>query len=171
MDFWARAFAFDALISNTDRHADNWAVITGENKSRMSPLYDNGSSLGCGLDVVGLDRAFDDAGTIVPGHIEKMRRNGRHHVRIDSPGRQGSRFEGLCGAFLSIYPEGRQWFEEAGTVPLGKVRELMTSISAETTCLPDLYRLSKRRRTHIYAMLTIGKERIKNILDMDRFDD
>jgi len=43
---------FDYLIGNTDRHHSNWAIITkhkgyGDIDVRMSPLYDNGSSLCC----------------------------------------------------------------------------------------------------------------------------
>jgi hypothetical protein len=34
---------FDALIGNTDRHHENWGLINNE---RLSPLYDNGISLG-----------------------------------------------------------------------------------------------------------------------------
>ena len=38
---------FDCLIGNTDRHHGNWAFITNDNGVwlRISPLYDNGSSL------------------------------------------------------------------------------------------------------------------------------
>ncbi|GMQ45351.1 HipA domain-containing protein [Vibrio sp. 10N] len=43
---------FDALIGNTDRHQENWGLIfeldfeTKESKVTLSPLYDNGTSLG-----------------------------------------------------------------------------------------------------------------------------
>ncbi len=170
MDFWARTFAFDTLISNTDRHAENWAIIKGESGTRMSPLYDNASSLGCGLDKAGLDRAFDKNGAILLNRIEKMRKKGRHHVRVNLPCKHGSNFEDLCGAFLDIYPEGRPWFEEVETVQIDAVRDLMMSIDAKSE-LQEPYRLSKKRQAHICAMLTMGKERIKNILDKDRFDD
>ena len=93
MDFWARTLAFDSLVSNTDRHAENWAIIKGQGGTRMSPLYDNGSSLGCGLENVGLARAFDDAGAVKPAHVHKMRMKGRHHVRIDLPGKRGAKFD------------------------------------------------------------------------------
>ena len=36
---------FDYLIGNTDRHQSNWAVIWDGKDLRMSPLYDNSSSL------------------------------------------------------------------------------------------------------------------------------
>jgi len=36
---------FDFLIGNTDRHQSNWALIRKDRKVRLSPLYDNSSSL------------------------------------------------------------------------------------------------------------------------------
>ena len=36
---------FDFLIGNTDRHQSNWALIRKDRKIRLSPLYDNSSSL------------------------------------------------------------------------------------------------------------------------------
>lgn len=43
---------FDALIGNSDRHHSNWGIVrnkvTGD--LRISPLYDNGSSLCCLID-------------------------------------------------------------------------------------------------------------------------
>lgn len=39
---------FDYLIGNSDRHQNNWAIISkGERKYDFSPLYDNSSSLCC----------------------------------------------------------------------------------------------------------------------------
>ena len=104
VEFWARALALDTPISNTDRHAENWAIIKGKCGTRMSPPYDHGSSLGCGLDKVGLDGAFDDCGVVKPAHIDRVRKNGRHHVRIDAPDSRGSKFEELCTAFLVDFP-------------------------------------------------------------------
>lgn len=50
---------FDALIGNTDRHQNNWALLARKeedvlNLKRLAPLYDNGSSLGSyeQLDVI-----------------------------------------------------------------------------------------------------------------------
>lgn len=46
-EFWARAFSLDALISNSDRHAENWAIIEATDGLKMAPLYDNATSMGC----------------------------------------------------------------------------------------------------------------------------
>ena len=36
---------FDFIIGNSDRHAQNWAIIRKNKKVKMCPLYDNASSL------------------------------------------------------------------------------------------------------------------------------
>lgn len=42
--FWDM-FIVDALIGNFDRHGSNWGFIKRDNKYRIAPVYDNGSSL------------------------------------------------------------------------------------------------------------------------------
>ena len=42
--FWDM-FIVDALIGNFDRHGGNWGFIKHDNKYRIAPVYDNGSSL------------------------------------------------------------------------------------------------------------------------------
>lgn len=47
IDEWIEMLVFDFFIGNSDRHHNNWAIISnfdGTNNKR-SPLYDNGSSL------------------------------------------------------------------------------------------------------------------------------
>lgn len=43
---------FDALIGNSDRHHSNWGIVKNKvnGNIRISPLYDNGSSLCCLID-------------------------------------------------------------------------------------------------------------------------
>ena len=40
-----KVFIFDYLIGNTDRHQSNWAVLRHKGEMRISPIYDNSSSL------------------------------------------------------------------------------------------------------------------------------
>lgn len=52
---------FDFLIGNSDRHHSNWATIRNENNEiRMSPLYDNGSSLCCYIEEKNIADHFKD---------------------------------------------------------------------------------------------------------------
>lgn len=51
LQYWSKALLFDSLIGNTDRHQDNWGylflgIVDGKNKANLSPLFDNGTSLG-----------------------------------------------------------------------------------------------------------------------------
>lgn len=53
---------FDALIGNSDRHQSNWGIITdiSGNPIRISPLYDNGSSLCCRIKEESIGSYFSD---------------------------------------------------------------------------------------------------------------
>ena len=170
LDFWGQAFALDCLISNTDRHAENWVIIQGRSGARMAPLYDNGSSLGCGLDQIGLDRAFDQNQSVSVAHIERQRKIGRHHVRAREPANKGASFEEICEEFLKAYPEGRRWLKEALHADIGAVDGLMDLIGKRSE-FDDPYRLSAKRQKHINAMLQIGQERIRNILARSKGND
>jgi len=43
-DCFAGLLVFDALISNSDRHHENWAIM--EDRATLAPSYDHGASLG-----------------------------------------------------------------------------------------------------------------------------
>ena len=163
MEFWSRAFALDTLISNTDRHAENWAIIKSPSGARMAAFYDNGSSMGCGLDTVGLDRCFSEDGQIKPTWITRFRDSGRHHVRLDQPAKHGAFFKPLCHKLLDEYPEGRSAFEHAAGIDLEAVRVLTHDIIRRIK-LPEGHALTERRAAHIQSVLQIGMERIRNIL-------
>jgi len=53
---------FDCLIGNSDRHQSNWGIIIDKsgNPKKMSPLYDNGSSLCCFIKEEDIDSFFKD---------------------------------------------------------------------------------------------------------------
>lgn len=48
-DWWVGYIVLDALLGNTDRHQENWAVI-GDDQRRLAPTFDHASSLGFLLD-------------------------------------------------------------------------------------------------------------------------
>ena len=45
IDLFRDMFIIDALLANFDRHGSNWGFIKKDNKYRLSPIFDNGSSL------------------------------------------------------------------------------------------------------------------------------
>lgn len=72
--WWVDALVFDALIGNTDRHQDNWGLIFQPGGCRLSPLFDNGTSLGH-------ERFTDRVGEWSELELDRYIAKGRHHVR------------------------------------------------------------------------------------------
>ena len=80
--WWAEALLFDALIGNTDRHQDNWGLIfdavrrrsTTLDTCRLSPLFDNGTSLGH-------ERFPAQVGSWSDARLDKYIGDGKHHVK------------------------------------------------------------------------------------------
>lgn len=163
-EFWGRAFVLDALISNTDRHAENWAVIEDANGLRMAPLYDNATSMGCEWSDESLERRwFSPKGDIQESKLNSYINKGMHHVRVGQPARTGTPFTVICKAFLELRPEQSLNFETVANLDLQPVFTLMAQITqAEEPTVP--YRMSQNRACQIEALLKSGQERIKNIL-------
>lgn len=165
LTYWARVFAFDALISNSDRHAENWAVISKGGVQRMSPLYDNATSLGCQLDPVGLNKWFEPNGGVMrQAKLDAYMTGGRHHVRLGLPPKPRASFEDLGVAFLQLHPEQSEAFQQAGSLNLGDVGAFLEQIR-QIEGLPEAYQLSVQRQKQVAAILKSGTERIKNILE------
>lgn len=76
--WWHEAALFDALIGNSDRHQDNWGILIRKRKGiaqyALSPLFDNGTSLGHELLTTKVATWADD-------RYDFYIRRGRHHLR------------------------------------------------------------------------------------------
>jgi hypothetical protein len=77
--WWVDALAFDALIGNTDRHQDNWGFIFPQampslNKCWLTPLFDNGTSLGYEL-IPSIASGWTEE------RVTKYIARGTHHLR------------------------------------------------------------------------------------------
>ncbi len=107
--YWAKAFVFDALIGNTDRHQDNWGIIVGILPSlnpigeeiRISPVFDNGTSMG--HEISPSKFAYYDKNDNLMKYVSK----GWHHMKwtIDS---QQIRHVEMLQKIIERYPETRQ---------------------------------------------------------------
>lgn len=73
-DLFIGYLLLDTLISNTDRHHENWGIIQDEQTgiNRLAPSFDHGSSLGCRLsDEDRIKRLHSkDKGYQVSGYVE-----------------------------------------------------------------------------------------------------
>jgi len=160
-EFWSRALIFDTLISNSDRHAENWALISSKDGTTMSALYDNGTSFGCQVEDIGLSKCFDGQGNLSTERVERFLRKGCHHVRTSEPSRYGGPFCEVAKAWLEIYPAARPIFEQVADVDLTPVKGLLSDCCANFVDLKE-FALTERRAEHMYAILCLGRERIRN---------
>ena len=166
-EFWGRALAFDTLISNVDRHAENWAVIRSSKYDRMAALYDNGSSLGCGTDAKGLSRWFDAQGKIIPEKVHQFSMNGRHHLREQTPSRWGGKFNEVNAKFLESNPDQITWFQQCENLDLKRVENFLSDLSGIRE-LPENYLMTRERAQHILCVLQCGRDRVRRLLQQER---
>ena len=76
IEHWAKIFTFDTLIGNTDRHQDNWGIITLLIIRRFSPAFDNGTALGYEIKEERLKSYISNG-----NKLAKYLSNGRHHMK------------------------------------------------------------------------------------------
>lgn len=104
--WWMGAVMFDALIGNTDRHQDNWSFVfkleNGRTAGcRLSPYFDNGTSLGSELDLARISQWTDQ-------RFDRYINNGMHHVRWKAKGEEASERVGhieLVRRLLPLWPQ------------------------------------------------------------------
>lgn len=77
-EYWGMCLCFDALIGNTDRHQENWGVIWEDstNSVRLTPFFDNGTSLGHELFQDRITQCLTD-----DNMLNAYIRRGRHHMK------------------------------------------------------------------------------------------
>jgi|GEM_PF-12964 len=110
-EYWAKAFIFDALIGNTDRHQDNWGIIekfqhldTGSMilaEICIAPVFDNGTSMGYNI----LSNKLKDFQSEV--QLEKYYRKGWHHMKWSLDAKKQLGHGELLKRFCEKYPETR----------------------------------------------------------------
>lgn len=106
--WWVDALLFDALIGNTDRHQDNWGLIffpsvTGRRETRLSPLFDNGTSLGH-------ERYPERIAKWRTEDFQRYIAKGKHHLKwsLDVDGVGIRRHGELLAKALDRWPQTRQ---------------------------------------------------------------
>jgi len=102
--YWAKAFIFDALIGNTDRHQDNWGIIMNPDnlEMRISPVFDNGTSMGHEISARKF-MTFND-GEQIGRYVSK----GWHHMKWKPNDKEQTRHLELVKKLADKYPETRQ---------------------------------------------------------------
>jgi hypothetical protein len=105
LEWWTKTLAFDALIGNTDRHAENWGLLRGapngggQSEWTMAPPFDHGTSLG--YEILENQLAKRSETAAIEEHIAR----GRHHCTWATTGeKHGEVFFTLCAQLCVLYP-------------------------------------------------------------------
>lgn len=160
--FWVRTIAFDTLISNTDRHAENWALCLVENgPSIMAPFFDNATSMGCEVDVQGLKKWFLPGGEINRTKLESYASRGCHHLR---DGSKRYKFEELATVVLKENSTMRSEYEAIANLDIRQLDPVFEDITAMQG-LPTQARLTANRREQITQLLHEGQSRVIRTLE------
>lgn len=80
----------DALIGNTDRHEENWAVISSPERKRLAPTFDHASSLGFQLSDQGREERLrtGDRGFTPEAYADRARAKFAGRPRLVDAARQ-----------------------------------------------------------------------------------
>lgn len=160
IQWWVNALLFDALIGNTDRHQDNWGFIfyyvNNQKKSRLTPLFDNGTSLGH-------ERFPKKVNTWQDIDVTRYVENKKacHHVKWsmeDQPVTQGH-FELLERAFKE-WPQMQDQVRAKLNFSLADMSHVVNSLSEINAPEP----LSRDRINFVLRLLVHRYKRIKSLL-------
>lgn len=149
---------FDSLIGNTDRHQENWGVVfQSDEKSRLSPLFDNGTSLGHErfLDKV---KGWDDH------RLKAYVKRGCHHLRVnrENTKQRIGHFElvdGISAAGKDIQKYMQQKLDTLDLECMLAEIEELTKIDIDVPFTQERFDWIKR---NIVMRLELLKEEVKN---------
>ena len=148
--FWDM-FVIDALIANFDRHGSNWGFIKKDNKYRLSPIFDNGSSLFPQLNTdEKIEAVLNDQAEIdqriykfPTSHIKVQNRKSSYFEVISS-----RQFEACNEALKRIVPR----------VDLARINDIIDDIEGLSELRKNFYKVMLQQRfekilMHTYRML------------------
>ncbi|WP_144402996.1 HipA domain-containing protein [Yersinia ruckeri] len=154
---------FDALIGNTDRHQDNWGFIfspteteEGRNHCRLSPLFDNGTSLGH-------ERFPDRVSSWSHQQLSVYIHRGTHHMRRSHPehGFTNLKHIDFLRELVEANPTAKDYLATKITLINGDFLDFMLSELTEIECPVPLTEM----RANWIKRLTIQRiEYIKGIV-------
>lgn len=164
--YWAKAFLFDALIGNTDRHQNNWAIIRAWEYSeieraysikaiRFSPVFDNGTSMGYEFTADKFKHFSDKR------RIEVYVSKGRHHIKWGLDDIQSMQHSEMLIKFTAIYPETREIMLDC----LNRVNlETFEKILHDLTKFDVSVKLTPERANFMLKLLAFRHQRLLNEL-------
>jgi len=150
---WLRMLTFDTIIGNTDRHQENWELLSfpydGGIGFALSPAFDNGTAMG--YDVIGKD---------VAKYIEK----GTHHMKWHKDDARSIGHFMLLEKLIETLPNARSTIAEIVSMNMEKAYNTIMSFPQYELQNPQ-YALSDARAAWMISLLKARIERIKKLVN------
>ena len=152
---------FDCLIGNSDRHHSNWAVIKEKGKEKLSPVYDNGSSLACYVREEDIKDYLDEKQNRFYALADTKSRS---RIRIDGDlKKEPTHKEVIKHLTLEYKTEMIEFVDRiVETLTEENIRKLVDNIQKELLSLPR-ESLSSQRKELIVKFLMAKKEMLKQL--------
>lgn len=159
MDWWISAYAFDALIANTDRHTENWGFLvrrtaSGDTTYEIAPLFDNGTSLGFQFPDGQLARRGSNAG------LEHFNVTGKHQCGWDIQNDAPLGHFALCERLLATYPTSATMISRIAEVDMTSVEQILTDCT--TYDVPIAF--TERRAEYLRALIRSRQDHLSRLL-------
>ena len=159
IDWWAAAYAFDALIANTDRHTENWGflvrrTLSGDTSYEIAPLYDNGTSLGFQFPDNQLEQRITEQA------LNQFNQSGKHQcgwdIQNDAP---LGHFE-LCEKLLEMFPASEMMIRRIAGLDINVADEILQQCT--TYEVPVAF--TEKRAEFLRALIRSRQERLSSLL-------
>lgn len=159
---WAKMLLLDALIGNTDRHQENWEVVSyfdlnDFNKNNLSPAFDNGTAMG-----------YEVLEHKIPSRIQNIHaymNKGIHHMRWEiSDAKQIGHFD-LLQKLITTYPQTQEVMAEILSHDISLLCEDIIKFS-EYDLQNPYYCLTPQRADFIVKLLKVRFEKAKEIIGL-----
>lgn len=123
---------FDAFIGNQDRHCDNWGIINSNNGYKLSPIYDNGASMGFNLSQEHVEKLLRDE-RMFKGYCNRGR------SLIGLPEKRKPKYIDLLSIMKRNFPiEGKKEMEKINKVNQPLINKILNEIPSEL--MKDIYK-------------------------------
>lgn len=143
LTFWCDMILFDAIIGNIDRHQDNWGLLWNQDQAsrvRMSPVFDNGTSLGYEILEENMDVFY------VPDRMRAYIKKGKHHLRWRASDEQKCQHAEMLFLLLNKYPELKEHVKcKLDLFELGQIEAIIEQCTQYPVTVP----LSQKRAEFI----------------------
>ncbi len=152
---WGRLLAFDALIGNTDRHAENWGLVWRRQHGQLprvdiAPAFDNGTSLGYEVKEQRLDRFA--AG----GALQKYIDGGKHHCGWSQADDARGRHIDMCVRYADSFPEAGETMRNVVRFDIRELDRRLEALTTIDTTLP----LSSARARFVGDLVRTRRDRL-----------